>query len=101
MAGHTYVNEGTAAAGNGTTVDIKGDANFTAKQLLLINDNATLTITVAGLGTVNSLSLGPKEAIRIAGRFTTLRMVEATATATFRVVASDSVTPEFTIANIS
>jgi hypothetical protein len=100
MAGHTFISAGTAAVA-GTAVDILADAGFTAKQVLLINDAAALTITVAGLGSVNALALGPKEAVVLTGSFKSLLMIEATAAATFRVVASDSTLPVMSITNIT
>jgi hypothetical protein len=101
MAGHSYYNGGTAAASPGTAVDILGDAGFTAKQVMIINDAAALILTVTGLGMTNSVSVGPKEVLVLAGSYKSLRVVEATGVATYRVIASDSTLPALSISNIT
>lgn len=95
MAGHIYVNEGTAAASPGTLVDILGDASFTSKQVLIVNEHGTLNITVAaaGLGSTNDLTVGPGEKALVPARCKTLRIIESTGVATFKVIATDSAAP--------
>ena len=93
MSGHAYVKEGTAAASPGTAVDILADAAFTAKQVLIVNTHGTLSLTIAGLPTVNSLTIPAGQSALIPGNVQRFRVIEATANATFQVIASDSSAP--------
>jgi hypothetical protein len=93
MSGHAFVKEGTAAASPGTAVSILADAGFTAKQTLIVNTHGTLSLTIAGLPTVNSLTIPAGQSALIPGNVQRFRVIEATATATFQVIASDSSAP--------
>lgn len=93
MSGHKYWNNGTAAATTGTLVDILGDANFTAKQVLITNTHASLTITVGGLDMVNNPSIPAGRSILVVGSTKSLNIIEATSAATYSVNASDSSSP--------
>ncbi len=101
MAGHSYFKTGTAAAGNGTSVDILGEGNFTARQLLIVNLDAALLLTVRGLGMYNDVIVGPKTVYRLVGSYRELSIIEATASAQFVVMASDSATPALSMTNIT
>ena len=93
MSGHLFVSEGTALASPGFTVDVLGDAGFTAKQVLVVNNHSTLSLTIAGLPSVGNLTILPGEKALIPGSVKRFRVIEATGVATFRCIASDSVTP--------
>jgi len=93
MSGHKYWNNGIAAATTGTLVDILGDANFTAKQVLITNTHASLTITVGGLDMVNNPSIPAGRSILVVGSTKSLNIIEATSAATYSVNASDSSSP--------
>ena len=95
MSGHTYFQAGTGGttASGGTLVDILGSAGFTAKQVVIVNDHGALTLTLNGLGFINSPTILPGEAFTIPGSVKRFRVEENTTTATFRVLASDSIMP--------
>jgi len=92
MSGNLYIVQGTCAASPGTLVDILGEGNFTAKNTVIINNDASLTITISGIGS-GDLSLFPGEYAVIPGSIRRFYLVEATGAATFRVIASDSAVP--------
>jgi hypothetical protein len=93
MSGHIYSKEGTAAVSPGVTIDILGDAAFTAKQVLVQNTHASLVLTIAGMPTINSITVAPGQALLIPGSVQRFRCVEATSACTFKVLASDSSAP--------